>query len=272
MLRLILCRCKALRTFLVLYFNASAFLTRLPAPRWVPFHVRLLQLSALYFPLVGAVVGFILACCLAVLSWLFPMHLAVVLTMCLGCYITGAFHEDGWADSCDALGGGYNKAHVLRIMKDSRLGTYGAIGLLGILTVKALVLIELSGDLLVVCGLLIFAQGASRWFALTVISRLTYVRDNEGKAKPLAHAIGFRGLCWALLPVALSGLFLMWFTLFTLPVLILIMLFAYGFVLLFSRQLKRAIGGYTGDGLGAIQQLSEVSLYLGSLGVLRLFA
>ena len=266
------CMRNRLRKFGVLFFNALVFLTRLPAPSWVPFHTRLLQLSALHFPLVGVVVGLIMAACLLFLSLFFPIDLAVVLMMCLGVLLTGAFHEDGWADSCDALGGGRDKENVLRIMKDSRLGSYGAIGLIGLLAVKALALVALAENLFLMCLTLVFAQGASRWFALTVISRLTYVRDASGKAKALAHRIGFRNLCLAAIPLVLTGLCAIALSELTLPVLILVMLFAYGSVLLFSRQLKRSIGGYTGDGLGAVQQLSEVMLYLGVLVVLRLFA
>ena len=255
---------KKARRFLVLFFNASVFLTRLPAPQWVPFNNGLLRLSAVYFPLVGVMGGFLGALMWCVLGGLFPVPLALVLTLCFCIYLTGAFHEDGWADSCDALGGGYSKEAVLKIMKDSRLGTYGVVGLLGMLAVKFLslwVLAEqygiLSAGLLLVVG-----QGLSRWFALAVMATLRYVRDDFGKSKPLAHSISLGNLVWAACPVIVVSAWAVYSTVLTTGVMALAFLVAYGFVVYFARQLKKAIGGYTGDGLGAVQQLSEVGFYL----------
>ena len=112
-----------------LFFTALMFFTRLPCPAWVGYSESYLNHSARYFPLVGVIVGGIggLTFWLAQLIW--PPSIAVLLSMLATIAVTGAFHEDGLADSCDGFGGGWGKEQVLAIMKDSRLGTFGAIGL-----------------------------------------------------------------------------------------------------------------------------------------------
>lgn len=260
------------RRFCILFFNASVFLTRLPAPQWVPFNNQLLRLSAVYFPLIGVIVGFLGALVWCVLGCLFPVSLALVLTLCFCIYLTGAFHEDGWADSCDALGGGYSKEAILKIMKDSRLGTYGVVGLLGMLAVKFLSLLTLAEQHSILSAgvLLVLGQGLSRWFALGVMAKLRYVRDDFGKSKPLAHSISFGNLVRAACPVVVVSVWAIYSTALSTGVMLLAFLVACSFVVYFARQLKKAIGGYTGDGLGAVQQLSEVGFYLAVIALQRL--
>ena len=113
-----------------LFFIALQFFTRLPVPRWVGYEPEWLHQSARHFPLVGALVGVVGAAVLWAALWLFPMPVAVVLSMVATVLLTGAFHEDGLADTCDALGGAVSRERALEIMKDTRIGSYGAIGLL----------------------------------------------------------------------------------------------------------------------------------------------
>ena len=175
---------------LMLFFNASVFLTRLPAPQWVSFRAKLLELSAVYFPLVGACVGLLGAILYAFLIIFFPVTITLALTMAACIYVTGAFHEDGWADTCDALGGGYTPAAIKRIMKDSRLGTYGVVGIAGMLGIKFLALLTLSVSTSELLIIFVLGQTYSRWLALTVMWQLPYVQDEAGsKSKPLASAI-----------------------------------------------------------------------------------
>ena len=108
-----------------LFFTALQFFTRVPVPAWVGFQSEWLQQCVRYFPLVGALVGLWGHAC-----WPQPacggLAVAVVLSMAATIWLTGGFHEDGWADTCDGLGGAVSRDRALTIMKDSRLGAYGA--------------------------------------------------------------------------------------------------------------------------------------------------
>ena len=162
-----------LRHELRLFFTALQFFTRLPVPRWVGFDAAWLQHATRYFPAVGILVGVVCAIGYWLASLLLPQVVAVLLSTAAGIYLTGAFHEDGFADVCDGFGGGMQASRVLEIMRDSRVGAYGAIGIVLLLGLAATVF--------------------------------------------LAH------------------------------------------------KFRRRIGGYTGDCLGAVQQLSEIAIYLGLL-------
>ena len=134
-----------MRHELRLFLIALQFLTRVPVPAWVGWRDDWMNQSARHFPLVGACVG-----AFAVLVFWGAAHLwsalvAVLLSMVATVWLTGAFHEDGLADTCDGLGGAVSKQRVLEIMKDSRLGTYGTLGLLAVLAVLALKAAALAG-------------------------------------------------------------------------------------------------------------------------------
>ena len=133
-----------MRYQLELFFTALGFFTRIPVPAWVPWSAERMNHAARYFALVGWVVGAVGALGYLALAWLLPPAVAVILSMALTIRLTGAFHEDGLADSCDGLGGGWDKAQVLAIMKDSRIGSYGSIGIVLMLLAKTAALIELA--------------------------------------------------------------------------------------------------------------------------------
>jgi adenosylcobinamide-GDP ribazoletransferase len=171
-------------------------------------------------------------------------------------YITGAFHEDGWSDMVDGFGGGWEKAQILTIMKDSRIGSFGAVALVILLLAKFCALIEL--ELVMIPAALVAGHTLSRFCATTLLRGLDYVRD-EGKAKPLATRIGWGELALA---GATAGLALL--LLPPLPALLGCVFAALATVFL-ARMFRRRIGGYTGDCLGATQQLSEVAFYCGLL-------
>ena len=135
-----------MRDQLELFFTALGFFTRLPVPAWVPWSSERMHHAARYFALVGWVVGGAGALGYLALAWLLPPAVAVVLSMALTIRLTGAFHEDGLADTCDGLGGGLDRDRALAIMKDSRIGSYGAIGLVLALLLKALALVNLGVD------------------------------------------------------------------------------------------------------------------------------
>lgn len=248
-----------------LFFTALMFYTRLPVPKGIDHSEELLNRSTVFFPLIGWIVGGIGVGTYWVGSILFPPELAVLFSMVATVWVTGAFHEDGFADVCDGFGGGWSKTHILTIMKDSRLGTYGVIGLGLLLAVKYFALMKLLPAELFgwrVALKFISAHSLSRWLATTLIATMTYAREDEqSKAKPIAKG-GIRGwpLAWAtffgLAPtialVLISGLWI--YLTFLIP----LWLVRWRLVRFFTKWL----GGYTGDCLGATQQLTEVVVYL----------
>ena len=135
-----------IRSQLELFFIAVGFFSRLPVPGWVEFSPDKLGRAARFLPLVGWLIAVIGAAVFWLAVQVLPVELAVVLSMAATIRATGAFHEDGWADTCDGLGGGWTREQVLQIMKDSRIGSYGAIGLVLLLLAKYLVLSALGAD------------------------------------------------------------------------------------------------------------------------------
>jgi adenosylcobinamide-GDP ribazoletransferase len=249
-----------------LFFIALQFFTRLPIPRWVGFESPWLHHASRYFPLVGIVVAAVTSAVYALSAWFWPQPVAILLSTIAGIYLTGAFHEDGFADVCDGFGGGMSSQRVMEIMKDSRIGAYGAIGIGLLLALKCVTLSELPAQAIVAA--LFIAHPLSRLAAVTLIRSLDYVKD-EGKAKPLAQHMSGGEFLIALvtvsIPVIAVGLtrFLPWY-----GIAVGALLAALATVWL-ARIFLRRIGGYTGDCLGAVQQVSEVVFYLGVLACMR---
>lgn len=241
------------------FFLALGYFTRLPVPAWVGWAPEELNRAARYFPLAGLIVGALSAAVLWLALQVLPPALAVLLSMAASLRLTGAFHEDGLADSADGLGGGWQREDVLRIMKDSRIGTYGAATLVLALLAKFAALQALG---LQAVWALLAVHPLSRLMALLIMWRLPYVReDDSSRAKPVAQGIGptevLIGLLGGLLPLGLllaaglvgavhAGLALLLAALVT---------------LWWARLLRRRLAGYTGDCLGAAQQLSELAAY-----------
>ncbi|NTV47679.1 MAG: adenosylcobinamide-GDP ribazoletransferase, partial [Chlorobiales bacterium] len=119
-----------MRAQLNILFSAIQFLTRLPVGRWVTYDPGNLTKSVVYFPVVGALVGALAAGVIAVASLLLPPSLAVLFAMAVTVIATGAIHEDGLSDTADGLGGGYTRERMMEIMKDSRSGSFGVLGLI----------------------------------------------------------------------------------------------------------------------------------------------
>jgi len=245
------------------FFTALMFLTRLPVPKITNHSSDMLQKSARYFSWVGLLVGGINALSFWLLQYLFSPALSIALMMVISILTTGAFHEDGFADVCDAFGGGWTKEKILLIMKDSRLGTYGVAGLISILSVKFLALSELLSNEIPVSTfvlVIIAAHSISRLSAVSVMQQYSYVADTDtSKSKPLAdRKLTSLELVVAIIGAALPLCFLHYhFLLALLPVLVIRWYL--------GRYFYKWIGGYTGDCLGATQQLSELFFYLGCL-------
>jgi adenosylcobinamide-GDP ribazoletransferase len=262
-----------LRYELRLVVVALQFLTRVPV-RLQVFDPAWLHASARHFPLIGIAVGAFGAAVWWGAALVWPPAVAVLVSMVATIAVTGAFHEDGLADTCDGLGGAVTRERALVIMKDSRLGSYGAVGLGLTLALKAAALIALAqqrGDAaaaLVVVMTMVWSHSASRAAAVVLASSLRYAGDPEhAKAKPMATEVSQAGaavaVAWALLAgapfVAVAGpaaggaaaaavIAVAW---------------------LCALWLRRRLGGYTGDTLGATQQWSELAAVLAVLAIHR---
>lgn len=244
-----------IRRELIIFFHALTFLTRVPGPAWMDFSREYLNRSSRYFSLTGLLVGLFSAAIFIVCIKFFPLPLSVMLSMISSVFITGAFHEDGFADVCDGFGGGYSKEQILQIMKDSRTGTYGAIGLILTLMLKYFSLLSMEQKMIPLA--LIAGHTISRLASTGIIFFYKYVRDDDtSRSKPLADKTGIIDL---LINAIVSVIpFLFFSSLRYLLLFIPVILSAYGLAYYF----KRKIGGYTGDCLGAVQQVSEVVFYL----------
>jgi len=238
------------------FLGAVGFFTRLPVPGWVGHSAAALSQCARYFPAVGLLVGGIGALVYWLALHLWPQPVAVLLSMAATIYATGAFHEDGLSDTADGLGGGWDKARILAIMKDSRVGSYGVVALVLALLGKFALL---SGiDAALVPAALLAGHAVSRLCATLIMATLDYARDDESsKARPAtAHpsaASLLLAACFALLPLAFLPL---------LNALAGVVLAALATAWL-AAKFRRWLGGYTGDCLGAVQQVAELAFYLG---------
>lgn len=251
-----------------LFFIALQFLTRMPAPRWVGFEPAWLSQSARHFPAVGLCVGAATALVLTLGHALFGPAVAVGLAMAASVLITGAFHEDGFADTCDALGGTVSRERALEIMKDSRIGAYGAIGLVLMLGLKAAALVSLP--LSAAVPALLLAHTASRAAAVVLIRALPYAGDAEhAKAKPMAQRIEGSSVLVAAGWVAFAAAALAWHAPQDSTAVLASLALAVVGTAWCAGWLHRRLGGYTGDALGATQQITELLVLLGWLGMLR---
>ncbi len=229
---------------------AVGFLTRLPVGVPPQVDERQLGRSMAWFPLVGLLLGGLLVAGDLGLSLLLarPVVDALLLVMLvLGC---GALHLDGWADLCDGLGGGRDRAAMLAIMKDSRIGVFGAVGLVLLLLVKYQALTALPDEIRPAALLLMPVAG--RWAPVLLTVTGSYLRGPEGIGAAFAAHAGRRELLLASLVL----------------VAVAIGLFALNGVLLagglalaamaFGAWVTKRLGGVTGDVLGAAVELLEV--------------
>ena len=249
-----------------LFLTAIQFFTRLPVPAWVGHSAQQLEQAARYFPLVGICVGALTAAILWLGAQVLPLSLAVALSMAVSIIITGAFHEDGLSDFADGLGG-HSREKVLAIMKDSRVGTYGVIALVLVLLLKYQALLELCSmqSPLYIVAALIAAHAVSRLLAASIMLTQHYVRDDDSaRARPAAQQISPASFTIALLTgVTALGILL---AAGAHPISVLVAVIAALLMRAYlASRLQKRLGGYTGDCLGAVQQLSELAFYLGLL-------
>ena len=253
---------KVLKNELIYFATALMFFTRIPVPFTIPYSSEIMNKSQKYFAWVGLVIGFINALILYLSMMLFNLEIGIVVMMISSVLLTGAFHEDGFTDMCDSFGGGYGKEKILTIMKDSRVGAYGTIGIILIFALKFYSIQALGAVApLRVLGIIILAHTVSRFISGTMIYTHQYVTDIDvSKSKPLANKPLDKMALW----VGFISI-LIAFTL--IPDWHLIFAFALAYLgkMYMGWYFKKHIGGYTGDCLGSVQQVCEVLFYLGTI-------
>ena len=237
------------------FLGAVMLLTRVPVGALYRHRTESEAHAVVYFPLVGALVGFAGGLAAWLASLLLPLPAAILISMLVTVAITGGFHEDGLADAADGLFGGHSPTRRLEIMKDSRLGSYGAIAIWFSLTLKFVLLQELmrrAGTAGLV-GALVVAQTLGRGATVVLLQCLPYARSEPSKSKPFTLRLTGAELAGAaVLPVAVP---------FLLPgfdgLRCLVAAAAATFVA--GCCCKRLIDGITGDCLGGTNQLVELA-------------
>lgn len=235
------------------YWIAQMFLTRLPVPKTVKWSELALAESTVYFPVVGLTIGLIAAVTYEVCAILWTTELAAVITVALAICVTGAFHDDGLADSADGIGGAFDIDKKLVIMRDSRIGTYGSVALILSILAKVFAIIAIDHNQVVTA--LITAHCLSRWTPLPLIAYNRYLRE-DGSGRPFAASVSTKQLIKATLFVTVvSVIFSQWLAPILLCAVALFTWLAQGY-------LRNKLGGITGDTLGAVNSLAELTVYL----------
>lgn len=240
---------------------AVSFLTRFPAGAMPEGAMALLGRSMAFFPLVGLLLGCLLVGSDLLLMKLLPRTVVDALLLALLVVVTGALHLDGFADLCDGLGGGHDRETALRIMKDSCVGAFAAIGLVLLLLLKYLALVSLPAA--VKPAALLLMPVAGRWAPVLLTVTIPYLRGPEGTAATFAAHAGWRELLAASLILLAAAI-----GLFRLEGVVLVA----GMVLavsVFGLWIKRRLGGVTGDVLGASVELLELLILLMVLALVK---
>lgn len=236
-----------------LFFLALGFFSRIPMPAWIVYSPENLNRASRYFTLVGWLLGGLVALVFITVDYYFSHSVSLWFAMGFSLLLTGAFHEDGLADTADGFGGAFAREKKISIMKDSRIGTYGAAALIMALLGKYVLLVENTQIALS----LIIAYALSRTVAASLVFDMRYVADADGsKSKPLANNQSKTDLVILLASGLPIFAFIEWQA--ALLIIVVLILLRYAAKFYFQKQ----IGGYTGDCLGAAQQISELGIYV----------
>ena len=251
------------------FWAALMFYTRIPVPNSYQYSEENFHRSRKYLICIGFLVACIAILTVLITQLFLPMSLSIALSMLATILVTGAFHEDGFADSCDGFGGGWKKEHVLTIMKDSRVGTYATVGMISILGIKFLALYEIarhSSNLLYLA--LINGHTLSRMASSLTIEKLNYVQNSDvSKIKSVtAIALTLPERFYSYIFCLPAFLLL----LFSQPAAILTLIPLIATFVSLCRYFQKRIGGYTGDCLGAMQQIMEVIFYISLLAFINI--
>ncbi|MBI3313111.1 MAG: adenosylcobinamide-GDP ribazoletransferase [Candidatus Omnitrophica bacterium] len=239
------------------FFEALRFLTIIPIPQKGPgpsvpgsFSSSSLARSMFFFPLAGLLIGAVTLGIYFLFQSYLPASLTILILLTTPIFLSGGLHLDGFADFVDGFGGGKNKEDILRIMKDSHIGTFGAAGIVLLLLAKYQMLLELPSKEMV----FLMALASSRWVQVVLCFFLPPANPSQGLAKEVAQKVGVRELTGAsiflfLMTVWLQGLGLVLFVGLVL------------FSALIGWIFYQRLGGITGDLIGAASEMTELMIY-----------
>lgn len=241
--------------------TAGAFLTVFPVARNLSMEPPDLGRSMGLFPAVGLALGLALVVLNWALSPLIPRPVLDCLLVLILIAFTGALHLDGIADLIDGLAGGKDRAGVLRIMKDSRVGAMGVVGLVMVLLLKYLCLFNIPLEQK--SAALVFMPAAGRWIQVVLASFCRYVRAEGGTGGAFVEHAGEREMLIATVTIFLAAI-----VLFGMKGFFLFFLLGLAAIVLI-RYFELRLGGVTGDVLGGATELVEVLTLLLVLAVFR---
>lgn len=241
------------------FFQAVQIMTVVPTPSSTRIDGDWLA-SAKYFPLVGALVGLVCAGVLIAASYVWSSAVAAILAVGTGVVLTGAIHEDGISDTADGLFGGRTREKRLAIIKDSRIGTYGAVALLFTLALRVAIIASLPA--LMGAAALVAAHALGRAGVAAAMSTIPY-GGNVETAK-LNYPQRRISATEALVALLFTGIGMIWLALLAPLAASVGVAAAIALALLPPFAAQRLIGGYTGDILGATEQMAQIGLLLGA--------
>jgi len=246
---------------LQLFKIALQFLTQLPVgsirdcpPDW-------LARSAKYMPLVGAIVGAIAGAAILLSSVFFPHPLPVVIGLVVAIAITGALHEDGLADTTDAFGGGRTRERRLEIMRDSRIGTYGTLALIAVFALKGAALVSL--DPWNAAFVMVAGHAGARLAAILTMWRLPHAGGGIAKVSQKVSELTLSEVATAFALGLIPGLLVLGAEKFVVAA-----LFAFAAATIIALIARYKIAGYTGDVLGAVEQVFEAAFFVAAAALI----
>ncbi|MBI2074266.1 MAG: adenosylcobinamide-GDP ribazoletransferase [Candidatus Levybacteria bacterium] len=245
-----------MKTGIQYFFHSLLFFTRIPVGRFVVIDEKTLIGSRIFLPLVGVVVGGLAVLVFMTFLIYVSKVIAVLSALTFLILITGAFHEDALADSVDAFGGGSTPKDILTIMRDSRIGTYGTLALIISFAYKLFLLSTINVS--IVPQLIFFSQIASRFAALPLMWKLSYVRHDslfEKSFQTYKHTISGIGILLAFIFTISIGWLLFGQRVLELMAGVIVV------IILSGIYYYKRLGGATGDCFGATINLSEMCIY-----------
>mgnify|MGYP001192958938 CR=1 FL=1 len=248
-----------------IFLVALQFYTRIPCRLITEYDPEIINKASRYFPLIGWLVGALTFFAFWVTSLFLSTPISIIISILVGILLTGAFHEDGLADTFDGFGGGWSKEKILEIMKDSRIGTYGVISLILLIGLKYFALSAIvfalgeTTNYSILFLMFLTYHSMARLTAINIVFTSVYSRDDEkSKSKLISKACSHKEILGAYF-FGLTPLFALCYLqilyIFALIPLIALYFFA-------KRFFEKWIGGYTGDCLGAVEQIAELFILL----------
>ncbi len=240
--------------FLRRFITALSFLTILPVPGTAHGSEADLSHAPFYFPLVGMVIALLLLVIYFFVSLFLPFTVSVVITVLSMSWISGGLHMDGLADTADGFLSGKKRADILRIMKDSAVGSFGSLAIVSVLAVKVSALLSIQ-EWNIASAVFIAALGG-RCAMLTLISVGDYIqRDGVNLGSVFLKNRSGWNAGWALAWMVVSSL------IFTGSVMLILVIYLMTTALFYFYCLKK-IGGVTGDNYGALCEITEAILLI----------